>query len=86
LAGNYYLAKHETIKQTFPIVKTGTLGKGSFSSHAQPFVDIEKDKLTKEIIFKCNLPGDITSYNTIDLLISKGSLGFDIIRDKQLVE
>jgi hypothetical protein len=86
LAGNYYLAKHDTNKQTFPIVKTGTLGKGFFSSRAQPFVDIEKDKLTKEIIFKCKLPGDIASYNTIDLLISKGSLGFDIIRDKQLVE
>jgi hypothetical protein len=85
LAGNYYLAQHETTKQTLPIVKTGTLGKGHFSSCAQPFVDIEKDGLTKEIIFKCNLPKNIATYKSIDLLTSKGAFGFDIIRDKKLI-
>jgi len=86
LAGNYYFAKHDTAKHTFPIVKTGTLGKGRFSSCAQPTVNIEKDGLTKEIIFKCNLPRNIASYKNIELVTSKGALGFDIIRDKQLVE
>jgi len=86
LASNYYLAKHDTAKQTFPIVKTGTLGKGFFSSCAQPTVDIEKDGLSKEIIFKCNLSENIASYKSIELLTSKGALVFDIIKDKQLVE
>jgi hypothetical protein len=86
LAGNYYLAKHDTSKQTFLIVKTGTLGKGFFSSCAQPTVNIEKDGLTKEIIFKCNLPRDIESYKSIELQTGNGALGFDIIRDKQLLD
>ena len=86
LAGNYYLSNHNTTKQRFDIVKTGTLGKGRSSSCFQPYVDIEKNGLTKEIIFKCNLSNDITNYKNLDLTISEGGFGFDIIRDKRLIE
>jgi hypothetical protein len=86
LSANYYFANTATTKQRFPIVKTGTIGKGLFSKCTQPFAEIEKGGLSKEIIFKCNLFKDITSYKSIDLLTSKGALGFDIIRNKQLIE
>jgi hypothetical protein len=86
LATNYYFANIDSTKQTFPIVKTGTLGKGNFSRCRQPYVVIEKEKSSKEIIFKCNLAKDIAEYKSIDLTISKGAFGFDIIRSKQLNE
>jgi|GEM_PF-1254747 len=86
LAGNYYLADNNTTRQSFPVVKTGTLGKGRSSKCFQPYADIEKDGLTKEMVFKCNLPKDITAYKSMEITFSEGGLGFDIIRDKQLIE
>lgn len=86
LATNYHLARLDTARKNFVIYKTGVLGKGGSSGCYQPYAVIEKDGVTKEIIFQCNLPKDIATYKSIDLTISKGALGFDVIKDKQLEE
>jgi hypothetical protein len=86
LAANYYPVKSKPVKHIFPIVKTGTLGRTISSGCAEPFAAVEKDGLLKEIVFTCNLPENISSYKSVDLAISKGALGFDIIRDKQLIK
>ena len=86
LAGNYYLASSETTRQTFSIVSTGTFAKAYPSGCRKPYADIKKDGLTKEIVFKCNLPKDINTYKSIDMTISEGGLGFDIIKTKRLID
>lgn len=82
LATNYYLANQNTRKANFTIIEAGTHDP----RYNLPYIKIEKDDLNKEIIFKPNLPKDITNYKSIDLTTSKGALGFDIIRNRHLVE
>lgn len=86
LAANYYPVKSKPVKQIFPIVKTGTLGRTISSGCAEPFATVEKNGLLKEIVFTCDLPDNISSYKRVDLAICKGALGFDIIRNKQLIK
>lgn len=85
LGANYYLAKRGSTRQSFQIVDTGTMG-GRFSKCVETYAVIKREGLAKEIVFSCEKHGLIADHKTIDLSISEGALGFDIIRNKQITE
>ena len=84
LSANFYFANKEAINQRLSIIKKGTLGKGRFSRCSKPYVVVEKDEFEKEIIFECQFAEELWKYRWLHLSVSKGGLGFDIIRDKRL--
>jgi hypothetical protein len=86
LATNFYLANGHTTRQAFSIEKTGKYSS-RYSSCVESYAVINKDDLKKEINFTCDQLNKMGGNKTkIDLTISKGVFGFDIIRDKQLIQ
>ena len=85
LALNFYLADKETNKENFVVVKTGSLAKGGKGNCNKPYVIIERSNLEKQLIFKCNLSKKISAIKSIDLTLSKGKLGYYIIRHTQFI-
>jgi hypothetical protein len=86
LAANFYLANGHTTRQAFSIEKTGKYSS-RHSGCDISYAVIKKDDLKKEIMFTCDELNKMAANKTkIDLAIGKGALGFEIIKDKQLVE
>ena len=85
LATNFYLADSNTTRQSFRIEKIGETAT-RYSRCAEAYAVIKRKDFEKEITFKCDQLNKTTHNNAkIELAISKGAWGFDIIRDKQLV-
>ena len=81
MATNYYFRKDtqlEIIKTK--ISRTGHLAKGNYGC-ANSYADIIVKDCDKELIFPCGF--EIAEYKFVNLTITKGILGFDIIMGKE---
>jgi hypothetical protein len=86
LATNYYFAPNQIIEESHTVIKTGSLAKGSRGKCNEPYVVVQRKGVEKQIIFKCEFTEQIAASKSIQLALSKGFLGFDIIRGKMLEE
>jgi hypothetical protein len=78
---NYYMANKETSVINKRIISTGSLGS-SKGGCRQPFIIINYDGLDKQLVYYCGIKVD--QYQSVDLTISKGFFGFDIVRSSEL--
>ena len=81
---NQQFADNELFSEQFVILKTGTLGRGKGSSCSQPYAIIDFNGTEKELIFYCSYAEIIKNSKNVSLTYSKGALGFNIIKSKQL--
>lgn len=78
---NYYMANKETSVINKRIISTGSLGS-SKGGCRQPFIVINYDGLEKQLVYYCSTKVD--QYQSVDLTISQGFFGFDIVRSSEL--
>jgi len=82
---NQAFADKEIINSNFQIVKTGTLGRGKFSSCFQPYAIIDFNGTEKQLVFYCDFEKTIKNYSKVLVTYSKGQFGFYVIKSKQLM-
>lgn len=79
MLANFYLADKETFVVNESIISTGTLGTSK--GCRQPFIMVNHDGLEKQLVFYCGTPVD--KFKSIDLTISKGLFGFEIVTNSE---
>ena len=77
---NYYLANPAYEIKTFNTLETGELS----GKNRKPYAVIRNGEHTKKLVFKRN--PTITSDSKIELKISKGYLGFEVIVKQEIVD
>ncbi len=75
----------DTITETYNIERKGTLTKGR-SVCSQPFVVINFDGQEKDLIFNCDISDTFQKYSKIEISYYKGLLGYNVIKEKLLLE
>lgn len=83
---NQQFADKELLTDQFLIVKKGTLGRGKSSSCFQPYVNIDFYGTEKQLVFYCDYADAVKHSTKVNLTYSKGALGFNIIKSKQLTD
>lgn len=73
---NYYFASKAEAVINENIISTGHLN--SRSGHGRPFIIINHNEQEKELVYNWKIQVEL--YKTVDLTISHGLFGFDIIR------
>ncbi|HEX4875588.1 MAG TPA: hypothetical protein VFV31_02880 [Chitinophagaceae bacterium] len=66
-----------------PIISKGNLSKGKYGSCARPYIRIKYKGHKKQVVLNCNDRTEM--YNSTDLTIAKGMLGFEVILGVELV-
>jgi hypothetical protein len=80
MLSNYYLADKEIFVENERIISTGHLG--SSRGHCQqPFIIIHHNDQEKQLVYYCDTP--VEKYQSVDLTLSKGFLGFEIVRNTE---
>lgn len=82
---NYKINKEEYSSEKFSISHTGTLAKGIKSSCRTPYVEFIRNNKIKRVKFRCEDKEKIDRSKEIQLVISKGFFGFDVIIRKTLL-
>lgn len=82
---NQTFSDKEIIEEDFQIIKTGTLGRSRPTRCFQPYAIIDFHGTEKQLVFYCDFAETMKHSSKVSLSYSKGLLGFDIIRSKQLV-
>jgi hypothetical protein len=81
---NQAFADKAIVNNDFKIVKTGTLGRGRFSSCFQPYAIIDFNGTEKQLVFHCDFEKTIKNYSKVSVTYSKGQFGFYVIKSKRL--
>ena len=68
----------------FEIIKKGTLPRGKGGHCNQPYVIIDFYGVEKELTFYCSDADKVKRASKVNLTYSKGLLGFNIIKSKDL--
>lgn len=82
MAGNFYSASNTTSVVQVPVINKGHLAKGR-NGCGEPWLEVEYNGEIKQLIFDCGT--NIDKIQLVQLTISKGFLGFDVIRNQNLV-
>jgi hypothetical protein len=82
MLANYYLADKTTIAVNEKIISTGHLARGSRGHCEKPFIIINYNGQEKQLVYYCDI--QVEKYNSVDLTIAKGFLGYDIITTSDL--
>jgi hypothetical protein len=83
MALNFYFSSDKQTIVTTEIIKTGRLAKGRHGC-GKPYADVFLKGQPKELVFPCGY--ELGQYRYVKLSIKKGLLGFDLIRDIELVK
>lgn|GEM_PF-1228170 len=85
-ATNYYLKSDTTQKEIVTIQKTGYAHTGRRASRQcrYPYAEIAFDNIPLRINFDCD--AYIADHKQMELILSKGGLGYYVIEEKSLVE
>jgi hypothetical protein len=78
----YVLLDKNEITIHTKILDMGKLGKGK-NGCANPYAEVRIDDFEKQLIFPCD--SDLEGYDSIELKLRKGILGFDVITFQKLV-
>ena len=81
---NQALTDKKIINKDFQIIKTGTLGRGRFSSCFQPYAIIDFNGTEKQLVFNCDFEKTIENYSKVSVTYFKGQFGFYVIKSKHL--
>lgn len=79
MAINYYFPSENERSVTVEILDTGHLASGS-QGCGNPYTEVFIEGREKQLIFPCNY--DLEHFTHIDLTLTKGFWGFDVIKDK----
>lgn len=82
---NQKYSQSKIISNVYSIVYKGTLAKGR-NGCSQPYVVINIEGFEKEVIFPCNISDNFNKYSKLKISCSKGFLGYDVIKEKSLLE
>jgi hypothetical protein len=80
MALNFYLANPKTTTQTFKVLSADNGRQGG--KCIPPYIDIEYKGLRKQLTYPCGTWVD--RHKVITLTISKGYLGFEVIKDQSI--
>lgn len=84
---NYYCATPKKTKIAYDIVSRTSLEIGKINYHEfHPVFTVEHNGIFKQLLFSKDYYKDATIFNTIELSVSEGFLGFDIIKEKALIK
>ena len=83
---NMQFANKELLTEQFQIVKKGTFAHGKSSSCFQPYVYIDFYGTEKQLVFYCDFADIVKRSTKVNLTYSKGYLGYNIIKSKQLTD
>jgi hypothetical protein len=75
---NYNFSDRAKIMTNEKIISTGHFARGGRGSHCeQPYIIINYKGQDKQLVYYCGT--DVEYYKSVDLTISKGLFGFDIV-------
>ena len=82
---NYYFADEGFETKSFEIIERSSMAGGKNSrGESQPLMRINYDGKIKELVFKHEYYEKMNFYTEVELKISKGYFGFDLLLDKEL--
>jgi hypothetical protein len=84
-SSNYYFKDDIVIHESLDIIRTGNYSKRK-SACKKPYAVVFYRGIEKEILFTCDFEKTISNYKKVSLELSKGFLGFYVIRNSELIK
>ena len=82
---NFNFSQSESKSEIFKINKKGTLGQGRYIKCSDPYIKFTRKNIVKRIDFNCSETELVDKSNLIKIETSIGLFGFEIIKQKELM-